>query len=67
MKKQLIYFGYMVMEGRHKAMKYKAGNLKSITIFFLPLLTEIWNLARLLRTGAKNNYSETIESPTSLG
>ena len=47
MKKQLIFFAYMVMEGRHKAMKYKAGTLKSITkTFFLPLLTDIWNLAR---------------------
>ena len=27
-------FGYMVMEGRHKAMKYKAGNLKSVTKTF---------------------------------
>ena len=57
MKKQLIYFGYMVMEGRHKTMKYKAGTLNSITkTFFLSLLTEIWNLARLQRIGVKNEY-----------
>ena len=49
------FFGCMVEKGKHKAMKYKAGTLKSITnTFFLPLLTEILNLERLPQTGAKN-------------
>ena len=49
-------------------MKFEAGTLKNITkTFFLPLLTEILNVALLPQTGAKNEYSETKEGPTSLG
>ena len=57
----------MVMEGSHKAMKYKVGIRTHHRSIFLPLLTNFWNLARFPKTGAKNGYSETMECPASLG
>ena len=63
--KETVDFFWLYGHGREiYSNEIQKGNLKSITkTFFLPLLTDISNSARLPRTEAKNEYSEKSRRP----